>query len=370
MGPEAGKLKLGKGSAFVKSRLKYLRQEDVTWEADFFPIPCSGGRHDSVWMGLILSHAHEYVLAQRTFEEPPTVNDLARLLADAMQRPMSGPIHRPRRLYLRAKPEWAELLPHLEQIGIQVTSQETLPKWEEAFGDLQAQVEQARSGQPAAGRKRLPKKDAAAGKGQGQKQPSRSKPPALQDTVYQFKITLLDSKPPIWRRIQVKDCTLDKLHEHIQTALGWTNSHLHHFRIGEQLYGDPDLMQENFEEMGYKDSTTTRISDILPKAAKRFRFGYEYDFGDSWDHEVVFEGLVPAEPKKKYPLCVEGARACPPEDCGGIWGYADFLEAIRNPEHEQHEELLEWAGGSFDPEAFDPVKATREMRRGLPNWRE
>src|SRR5262245_24277544 len=153
MRPESDKLKLGKGSAFVKSRLKYLRQEEDAWEADFFAIPCSGGKHDSVWMGLVLSHAHEYVLAQGTFEEPPTVNDLARLLADAMQRPMSGPIHRPRRLYLRARPEWAELLPHLEQIGIQVVSQETLPKWEEAFGDLQAQVEQARSGQPAPVRK-------------------------------------------------------------------------------------------------------------------------------------------------------------------------------------------------------------------------
>jgi hypothetical protein len=67
---------------------------------------------------------------------------------------------------------------------------------------------------------------------------------------------------------------------------------------------------------------------------------------------------------------VEGARACPPEDCGGVWGYAEFVEAIRNPEHEQHEELLEWAGGTFDPEAFDPAKATREMRRGLPNRRD
>ena len=187
--------------------------------------------------------------------------------------------------------------------------------------------------------------------------------------VYQFKITLLESHPPVWRRIQVQDCTLDKLHEHIQTAMGWTNSHLHHFKVGEQLYGDPDLMQENFEDMGYKDSTTTRISDILPKTGKRFRFRYEYDFGDSWDHEVLFEGVVRADPKVKYPLCLEGARACPPEDCGGIWGYADFMEAIQNPDHERHEELLEWVGGRFDPEAFDPRRATKAMRKGLPDWR-
>src|SRR5205085_1614856 len=94
-----------------------------------------------------------------------------------------------------------------------------------------------------------------------------------------------------------------------------------------------------------------KISDILPKAGKRFRFQYEYDFGDSWDHEVLFEGTVPAEPRVKYPRCLEGERACPPEDCGGVWGYADFVQAIQNPDHEQHEELLEWVGGRFDPEA-------------------
>jgi hypothetical protein len=196
---------------------------------------------------------------------------------------------------------------------------------------------------------------------------SKSSHPAA--TVYQFKITLQESHPPIWRRVQVQDCTLDKLHEHIQTAMGWTNSHLHHFKIGEQLYGDPDLMQENFEDMDYKDSTSTRISDILPKRARRFRFQYEYDFGDSWYHEVLFEGVVQADPKVKYPLCVEGERACPPEDCGGIWGYPDFVEAIQNPDHEQHEELLEWVGGSFDPEEFNPAKATKAMRKGLPDWR-
>lgn len=189
------------------------------------------------------------------------------------------------------------------------------------------------------------------------------------DTVYQFKITLLESHPPIWRRIQVQDCTLDKLHEHIQTAMGWTNSHLHHFRLGEQLYGDPQLMQENFEEMAYKDSTATKISDILPKTGKRFRFQYEYDFGDSWYHEILFEGIVRAESKVKYPHCLEGARACPPEDCGGIWGYADFVAAIQNPDHERHEELMEWVGGRFDKEKFDPAKAKKAMRKGLPDWR-
>jgi hypothetical protein len=150
---------------------------------------------------------------------------------------------------------------------------------------------------------------------------------------------------------------------------GWTNSQLHHFRVGEQLYGDPLLMQENFEEFGYEDSTRTKLSDILLKSGKRFRFQYEYDFGDSWHHEVLFEGVVRADRGQRYPLCLEGERACPPEDVGGVWGYADFVEAIQNPEHEEHEGMLEWVGGSFDPEALDPVRATRAMRKGLPDWR-
>jgi hypothetical protein len=187
------------------------------------------------------------------------------------------------------------------------------------------------------------------------------------ERVYQFQITLKDSHPPIWRRIQVKDGTLDKLHEHIQTAMGWTNSHLHHFKIGDQFYGDPDLMQENFDEYGYEDSTSTKISDILPRTSKRFRFEYEYDFGDSWWHDVVFEGCIRAERGGRYPLCVEGARACPPEDVGGVWGYEEFIEAMADSHHERHEEYMGWRG-PFDPEAFDAEKATKRMRRGLPDW--
>jgi hypothetical protein len=188
--------------------------------------------------------------------------------------------------------------------------------------------------------------------------------------VYQFKVTLLDTKPPIWRRIQVSDGTLDKLHEHIQTAMGWTNSHLHHYRIDGQLYGDPMLMAETFQELNYADSTTTKLSEILPREGARFQFEYEYDFGDGWLHEVLFEGRPRAEPGKRVPLCVEGERACPPENVGGVWGYADFLEAISDPENDQHETMREWIGRRFDPNAFNPTTATRRMKHGLPNWRE
>ena len=186
--------------------------------------------------------------------------------------------------------------------------------------------------------------------------------------VYQIKITLSHLRPPIWRRILVQDCSLDKLHEHIQTAMGWTNSHLHDFRIGEKRYADPGLMEEEFEELGYGGSTAIELSEVLPKSAGRFRFIYQYDFGDSWEHEVLFEKRLPAVAGQKYPVCLAGARACPPEDVGGIPGFCDFLDAIEDPDHEQHDELLEWAG-PFDPEAFDPVRATKRMKKGLPDWR-
>lgn len=188
-------------------------------------------------------------------------------------------------------------------------------------------------------------------------------------TIYQFKIRLLGIEPPIWRRIQVQDCTLDKLHEHIQTAMGWTNSHLHQFEIRGEQYGDPELLDDGFEDFECADSTRTLISHIVPKNGRRFQFTYEYDFGDDWKHEIVLEGSPPADPETKYPICLEGERACPPEDCGGAWGYADFLKAIRNPKSDDNEDMLKWVGGRFDPEQFDAKKATRAMKKGLPDWR-
>jgi hypothetical protein len=189
-------------------------------------------------------------------------------------------------------------------------------------------------------------------------------------TVYQFKITLKGIKPPIWRRIQTKDCTLDKLHEHIQTAMGWTNSHLHQFRINGVLHGDPELLCEGWEDEELPvNSLQIKISKIVPEDGKRFRFEYKYDFGDGWEHEILFEGCLRAEKGTRYPLCVEGERACPPEDVGGIYGYQEYLEALADPNHERHDEFMAWSG-PFDPEAFDAQTATKDMRKGLPNWRE
>jgi len=190
------------------------------------------------------------------------------------------------------------------------------------------------------------------------------------DRLYQFKITLLRTNPPIWRRIPSRNSTLDKLHEGIQTAMGWKNCHLHQFKINGERHGDPELIDHGHEEhFECVDSTQTQISDVVPKSGERFQFDYEYDFGDSWHHEILFEGCLQSTRGVSYPICIEGERACPPEDVGGIGGYYRFLKAIADPKHKQHEELLEWVGGRFEPEKFDAEKATKKMRRGLPDWR-
>ena len=196
---------------------------------------------------------------------------------------------------------------------------------------------------------------------EGRKRQGKSMMGVVAGKLFQFKITLLDIKPAIWRKIQVRDCTLGDLHEHIQTAMGWENYHLHQFNINGEQYGPPspddfDFGMETIDEDG------VLLSGLLPKSGKKTRWIYEYDFGDGWRHEVAFEGYPPVEKGTKFPVCLEGERACPPEDCGGPWRFADYLEALANPKHEQHEELLEWLG-PFDPEAFDVKKATKEMRK-------
>jgi hypothetical protein len=193
----------------------------------------------------------------------------------------------------------------------------------------------------------------------GEEPKIRNSAPKKGDVIYQFKITLLDLKPAIWRRIQVPDCTLADLHEYIQGAFGWWNYHLHQFEIDGEWYGPP--APDGFD-LETKDETDVRLSKLIPRSGRKSRWIYEYDMGDGWRHEILFEGFPFNDPKAKYPLCVEGERACPPEDCGGPWGYAEYLAAINDPNHERHEELLEWRG-PFDPEAFDAKKATKEMRK-------
>jgi hypothetical protein len=198
---------------------------------------------------------------------------------------------------------------------------------------------------------------------------AKARKPASSAVVYQFKIDLLYTKPPIWRRIQMADGTLDDLHEQIQSAFGWTNSHLHEFAIDKKRYCTPSLCDDDFGEMKAEDSTQTRLSNLFARRRKGFQFHYIYDFGDSWEHAIVFEGAVDADPKAKYPLCLDGARAGPPDDCGGVPGYYHLLEVLADSKHPEYEDMKEWVDDNFDPDRFDANKATKSMQKGLPNWR-
>jgi hypothetical protein len=166
--------------------------------------------------------------------------------------------------------------------------------------------------------------------------------------IYQVKVTLNASEPPIWRRVLVPgDVTLERLHYILQVAMGWTNSHLHQFFVGQTSFGQPHP-DYGFE---MRDERRVKLSQIA--SGEGFTFRYEYDFGDSWLHNLVVEKALEPEPGQEYPVCVEGERACPPEDVGGVWGYEVFLDAIGDPDHPEHERYLEWIGGEFDPEEFD-----------------
>ena len=179
-------------------------------------------------------------------------------------------------------------------------------------------------------------------------------------TVYQLKITLKGIRPPIWRRVQVySSTTLSRLHLIIQATMGWWNCHLHQFSIDGIDYGES---QPEYD-FDVRDEKRVKLSQVV--AGEKSKFLYTYDFGDSWDHEILVEKVLLSDPEVSYPMCLKGKRACPPEDCGGPWGYAEFLEAIQNPSHPEHEDLLEWIGGSFEPEACDLDKINQRLAESI-----
>jgi len=165
-------------------------------------------------------------------------------------------------------------------------------------------------------------------------------------STYQLKITLNGAKPPIWRRLLLtSDTKLNTLHLAIQISMGWKDSHLHQFMDSNQtFYGRPD---PDFDDIKLADESKFRLSQLLQ--TEKDGLLYEYDFGDGWQHKIILEKILPFDAQKKLPYCVTGKRACPPEDCGGIWGYTDLLEILANPEHEEYANMIDWLGGEFDP---------------------
>lgn len=175
--------------------------------------------------------------------------------------------------------------------------------------------------------------------------------------IYQLKVTLREIVPPIWRRLHVRgDVSLYKLHGVLQAVMGWTNAHMYRFDIGKAEYGPTDGPSGESVE----DDRRARLQKVA--GAEGATFAYKYDFGDGWEHDVVVEKIVSAEPNPLYPLCLAGSRACPPENCGGPPGYESLIEALANPRRPEAHELLEWVGGRFDPEAFDLVAINRKIR--------
>jgi hypothetical protein len=183
-------------------------------------------------------------------------------------------------------------------------------------------------------------------------------------TIFQLKISLTGVRPPVWRRVLVPgEMTLAELHDVVQVAMGWTDSHLHEFEIGDTSYGVPDV---DWGRDDVKDEARTKLVRVSGLGS---HLRYTYDFGDDWRHDITVEKVVAPEPGVRYPTCSAGRRACPPEDVGGPWGYPEFIAAVADPKHPDHEHWTEWIGGSFDPNQFDAVATDAVLARLAWKWR-
>ncbi len=185
----------------------------------------------------------------------------------------------------------------------------------------------------------------------------------MTNKIFQVQIALKNSNPKIWRRVLIpSDLLLSDFHKVIQTTMGWSNSHLHQF-IKDQVYytvrfPDDDSWDDG-ENVDYTEKKL-RVSDLL--TAENETITYEYDFGDSWGHEIILEKILPVGEKTQYPTCLTGKRSCPPEDCGGVWGYADMLKILKHPDHDEYEGIVEWLGDEFDPAYFDKEEVNDLLR--------
>ena len=172
--------------------------------------------------------------------------------------------------------------------------------------------------------------------------------------VYQLKITLQETKPEIWRRFLVdSSIKLPDLSKVIQTVMGWTNSHLHQFVKDGKIYSEPD-------EQSYRESVDyrkIRLNQFMTEEKQSVI--YDYDFGDGWSHKIVLEKII-SDKIQNYPECIGGKRACPPEDCGGPFGYGNLIEILSDPDNEEYDSMMDWLEGDYDPEFFD-MEEVNEM---------
>lgn len=178
--------------------------------------------------------------------------------------------------------------------------------------------------------------------------------------IIQLKITLKDTEPAIWREILVdKSTTFFKLHAIIQIVMGWDSSHLYEFNIKGCRIGEPHP-DDQMWGLKIDDASMKSLGSLI---SGKLKFSYLYDFGDNWEHVIQVEKLLPKEENVKYPVCIDGALNCPPDDCGGVWGFYDLLKILKNKKHPEHKEMLEWMGGKYDPESFDKELVNKLLRR-------
>lgn len=179
------------------------------------------------------------------------------------------------------------------------------------------------------------------------------------ENAIQFKVALKYIRPPIWRRVLAPDnFTLGQLHDIIQVTMGWHDSHMHSFKIGGVYYTSKQMSE--MEDMDMERDDRAILRDVVGQPKQKFM--YEYDPGDSWEHDIVVEKVLSFDPQAKYPVCLDGARACPPEDCGSFPGYCDILEALKAPKKTaEQKELLEWLEDGYDPERFDLAAVNRRL---------
>ena len=186
--------------------------------------------------------------------------------------------------------------------------------------------------------------------------------------TYQLRIALRRTKPPIWRRVLLPPSMhLDTLHHLIQAVMGWEDSHLHMFRKGDRRYSMPGPWDNDWRESAtsrHLDAREHRISQLLKR--EKDWITYMYDFGDSWEHKITLQKILPYDRTVRLPACVGGRRRCPPEDCGGVWGYYEMLEILKDPNARDHDHMKEWIGEHFDPEVFSAQAV--DMMLGKMRW--
>jgi hypothetical protein len=184
---------------------------------------------------------------------------------------------------------------------------------------------------------------------------------ATAQAVYRLRVVLQHTEPPIWRDIQVHNCTLDQLHKVLQAAMGWEGTHPYLFKLADVQYTVlPQTVRRLPSQIG--DAEHTYLNQIIPLSNKPFSFKYLYDLNDEWGHGITVEGIVPQDARRRYPLCLDGERACPPERCGGVERYVETLQILADPAHVYHDNVVKWLG-RFDPQAFSAKAATRRMQQ-------